>query len=269
MEHSAMFVQNVSIMRQCARPTVFLCLIMLFAAFGNGSGAPSNFLAGKPPQTLRGAASANVLKTVADEAAKPQSNEALQADPEAALKALMDGNKRFVAGKTNHPRQDITRIKETSKGQKPFAIVVGCSDSRVPNEIIFDQGLGDLFIVRTAGQVSTYASWGSIEFAEEVLGAKLIMVLGHTKCGAVAAAVNVPEVPGHIVTLINEIKPAAQKVKGMAGDPVENAVKENVRMQVEKLKGLEPVLAKRVREGKVKVVGGVYNLETGEVSLVE
>jgi carbonic anhydrase len=242
---------------------------MFFAAFGNGSGAPSNFLAGKPPQTLRGAASANVFKTIADETAKPQSNEALQADPEAALKARMDGSKRFVAGKTNHPRQDITRIKETSDGQKPFASVVGRSDSRVPNEIIFDHGLGDLFIVRTAGQVSTSASWGGLEFAEEVFWAKLIMVLGHTKCGAVAAAVNVPEVPGHIVTLINEIKPSAPKVKGMQGDPIENAVKENVGMQVEKLKGLDPMLAKRVREGKVKVVGGVYNLETGEVSLVE
>ncbi len=193
----------------------------------------------------------------------------LQNDPDAALKTLMDGNKRFIEGKPMHPDQDIKRLKEVAKGQKPFAIVVGCSDSRVPNEIIFDSGLGDLFIVRTAGQVSTYASWGSIEFAEEVLGAHLIMVLGHTKCGAVAAAVNVPDVPGHIVTLINEIKPAAQKVKGMPGDAVENAVKENVKMQVEKLKGLEPVLAKRVREGKLKIVGGVYDLETGEVKLVE
>lgn len=188
-----------------------------------------------------------------------------QVKPSEALKRLEDGNKRFVAGKSIRPRQDINRIKEVAAGQKPFAIVVGCSDSRVPNEIVFDQGLGDLFIVRTAGQVSAAASWGSIEFAEEVLGAKLIVVLGHTKCGAVSAAVNVPEVPGHIVTLINAIKPAAAKVKGMPGDPVENAIKENVRMQVQQFRDLEPVLAKRIRDGSIKIVGGVYNLETGVV----
>ncbi|MBC8042256.1 MAG: carbonic anhydrase [Rhizobacter sp.] len=180
----------------------------------------------------------------------------------------MEGNKRFVAGKSVHPHQDAARLREVAKGQKPFAVIVGCSDSRVPNEIIFDQGLGDLFIVRTAGQVSSYASWGSIEFAEEVLGAKLIFVLGHTKCGAVKAAVETPDVPGHVVTLINAIKPAAEKVKGMAGDAVENAVKENVRMQVEQLRSLEPVLAKRVREGSLQIVGGVYDLETGEVNLI-
>jgi len=192
-----------------------------------------------------------------------------QVAPAEALKLLQEGNERFVAGKSIRPRQDINRVKEVSASQKPFAIVVGCSDSRVPNEIIFDQGVGDLFIVRTAGQVSTNASWGSIEFAEEVLGAKLIVVLGHTKCGAVAAAVNVPEVPGHIVTLINAIKPAATKVMGMPGDPVENAIRENVRMEVNELRQLEPVLAKRIKEGKIKIVGGVYNLETGKVEWLE
>ncbi len=209
-------------------------------------------------------------RPVVKSAEKPAlTNEELQAHPEAALRVLLEGNRRFAAGETLHPRQDIARIRETAKGQKPFAIIVGCSDSRVPNEIIFDQGLGDLFIVRTAGQVSTYSSWGSIEFAEEVLGAKLIFVLGHTKCGAVEAAVRVPEVPGHIVTLINDIKPAAQRVKGQPGDEVQNAIRENVRMQVEKLRSLEPVLAKRVREGKLKIVGGVYDIETGLISMVE
>ena len=103
--------------------------------------------------------------------------------PTIALNRLKEGNARFVEGRSERPRQGAERIKEVSKGQNPFAVVVGCSDSRVPNEIIFDQGLGDLFIVRTAGQVSAAASYGSIEFAEEVLGAKLIVVLGHTKCG--------------------------------------------------------------------------------------
>ena len=176
--------------------------------------------------------------------------------PKEALVKLKDGNQRFVTGKSLKPRQDFNRIKEVSKGQNPFATIIGCSDSRVPNEIIFDQGLGDLFIVRTAGQVSTYASWGSIEFAEEVLGTKLIVVLGHSKCGAVNAAVKVPEVPGHIVTLINSIKPAVEKCKekhhnhNHSDDEfLDAAIKENVLMQVEELKNLEPVLAKRVREG--------------------
>lgn len=188
--------------------------------------------------------------------------------PDEALQVLLDGNRRFVEGKSLHPRQDLLRVKEVAAGQKPFAIIVGCSDSRVPNEIVFDQGLGDLFIVRTAGQVSSYASWGSIEFAEEVLGAKLIVILGHTKCGAVKAAVETPEVPGHIVTLINAIKPAAELVRGLPGDIVENAVRMNVALQVKQLRSLEPVLAKRVREGSIKIVGAVYDLETGKVSLV-
>lgn len=123
--------------------------------------------------------------------------------------------------------------------------------------------------MRTAGQVSAAASYGSIEFAERVLGAKLIVVLGHTSCGAVAAAVNIPDVPGHIVHLINEIKPAAEKSKGKSGDWVKNALYENVRLQVEKLKDLEPVLAKDVREGKITIIGAVYNLENGKVEFLD
>lgn len=138
----------------------------------------------------------------------------------------------------------------------------------MPNEIILDQGIGDLFVVRTAGQVSSYASWGSIEFANVVLGAKLIVVLGHTSCGAVAAACKVPEVPGHIVTLINAIKPAAELAKKVPGDLVENAVKINVAMQVKQLKSLEPVITKSIKNGTLKVVGAVYNLSTGQVEFL-
>lgn len=192
--------------------------------------------------------------------------------PDRALTFLKEGNVRFVNGKSARPRQDSERVKELASGQKPFATIVGCSDSRVPSEIIFDQGLGDLFIVRTAGQVSTYASWGSIEFAEEILGTRLIVVLGHTKCGAVSAAVNLPEVPGHIVTLINAIKPAVEEAQKATHDPthlLDEAIRQNVKMQVTQLKNLEPVLAKRVREGSLKIVGAVYNLETGKVDFIE
>ena len=188
--------------------------------------------------------------------------------PDNALKKLVEGNKRFLTGKSIRPNQTPEKIKELASGQKPFAVIVGCSDSRVPNEIIFDQGLGDLFIVRTAGQVSSYASWGSMEFATTALGAKLIVVLGHTKCGAVAAACVVPDVPGHIVTLINAIKPAAEIAKEMEGDLVDNAVRVNVAKQVDQLKGLEPVLSKKVKNGEIKIVGAVYHLETGKVELL-
>ncbi|WP_232298455.1 carbonic anhydrase [Leptospira licerasiae] len=180
----------------------------------------------------------------------------------------MEGNYRFITGKSIRPNQSKDRVKELTKGQKPFAVIVGCSDSRVPHEIIFDQGIGDLFIVRTAGQVSTYASWGSIEFAVEVLGSRLILILGHTKCGAVAAACNLPEVPGHIVTLINAIKPAADVAKSLPGDLVDNAVKVNVAKQVKQLKELEPVMTRKLRKKEIDIVGAVYDIETGKVEIL-
>lgn len=190
--------------------------------------------------------------------------------PDEALTRLKEGNARFINGKSTRPRQDFTRIKEVSAGQAPFATIVGCSDSRVPNEIIFDQGLGDLFIVRTAGQVSTYASWGSIEFAEEVLGTKLIVVMGHTQCGAVNAAVTLPEVPGHIITLINAIKPAVETArKNKSENLLDASIRENIKMQVDQLRGLEPVLAKRVRDGSIKIIGALYHLNTGTVEFLE
>jgi carbonic anhydrase len=190
--------------------------------------------------------------------------------PADALARLVQGNERFVTGKSVRPHQDINRIKEVAAAQFPFATIIGCSDSRVPNEIIFDQGLGDLFIVRTAGQVSSYASWGSIEFAEEVLGTKLIVVLGHTQCGAVNAAVKLPEVPGHIVTLINAIKPAVEKAREKhSHDLLDASIRENIKLQVEQLRNLEPVLAKRVREGSIKIVGALYHLNTGTVEFLD
>lgn len=189
--------------------------------------------------------------------------------PEESIRLLKEGNMRFTEGKSIKPNQDIKRIKAVAGAQTPFATIVGCSDSRVPNEIIFDQGVGDLFIVRTAGQVSTYASWGSIEFAEEVLGTKLIVVLGHTKCGAVNAAVTLPEVPGHIVTLINAIKPAVVRAQEKhPEDLLDASIRENIKIQVEQLRNLEPVLAKRVREGSIKIIGALYHLETGVVEFL-
>ncbi len=190
-------------------------------------------------------------------------------NPRIGLKKLMGGNRRFMEGKSIRPRQDSFALRDTEGGQKPFAIIVGCSDSRVPNEIIFDQGVGDLFIVRTAGQVMAQASYGSIEFATLALGSKLIIVLGHQKCGAVDAAVKRPDnPPGHIVTLINAIKPAAEKSKYMPGDRLENAIRQNVIGQVNELRDLEPVLAKKYQNGEILIVGAVYNLHTGKVEFL-
>jgi carbonic anhydrase len=193
---------------------------------------------------------------------------AAQLHPDSALSRLKAGNARFASGKSIHPNTTAQRVRETAKGQTPFAIVLGCSDSRVPAEIVFDQGLGDLFMVRTAGQVSTYASYGSIEFAHAVLGARLLVVMGHTSCGAVAAACKPSPVPGHIVTLINAIKPAAEAAANQPGNLVENAVIENVKLQVKQLRSLEPVLASAWTSGALHIVGAVYNIETGKVTFL-
>lgn len=191
------------------------------------------------------------------------------ADPRIGLQKLMGGNKRFIEGKSIHPRQDSITLKKLETGQQPFATIVGCSDSRVPNEMIFDQGLGDLFIIRTAGQVSAAASYGSMEFAFLKLKTKLIVVLGHTECGAVAAAVERPlNPPGHIVALINDIKPAVAKSSYLMGDPVNNAVRQNVIDQVFKLRDLEPVLSRNYEEGKLIIVGAVYDIHTGKVEFL-
>ncbi len=192
------------------------------------------------------------------------------ADPRVAIQKLMGGNKRFTEGKTIKPRQDFNTIKSVEASQEPFATIVGCSDSRVPNELIFDQGIGDLFIIRTAGQVSAAASYGSMEFAVLKLKTKLIVVLGHTECGAVAAAVERPEnVPGHIVTLINEIKPAVAKVAYLPGNPVNNAVRQNVIDQVNNLRDLDPILHKKYKDGEIIIVGAVYDIHTGKVEFLE
>lgn len=190
-------------------------------------------------------------------------------DPRIAIKKLIGGNRRFVEGKSIRPRQNAETIKKLELGQQPFATIVGCSDSRVPNELIFDQGLGDLFIIRTAGQVSAAASYGSMEFATLKLKTKLIVVLGHTECGAVAAAVQRPEnVPGHIVTLINEIKPAVAKGSHLPGDPVNNAVRQNVIDQVSTLRDLEPILHRKYVDGEILIVGAVYDIHTGKVEFL-
>lgn len=188
--------------------------------------------------------------------------------PAQALEMLIQGNKRFVSRKTqNSTNRDITRIKQVSQTQKPFAAILGCADSRVPSEIIFDQGFGDLFVCRVAGNIATPEEIGSLEFGSAVLGSKVIMVLGHKRCGAVAATIKGAQVPGQIASLLDAIKPAVERSKDQAGDKVENACKANVLYQVEKLK-TSPVLSGLIKEGKLKIAGGYYDLDNGTVTMV-
>ncbi|BAY28664.1 carbonic anhydrase [Nostoc carneum NIES-2107] len=187
--------------------------------------------------------------------------------PDAALKELLDGNDRFVKAKKRNPHQSLKRLQEVAKGQNPFASILGCADSRVPSEIVFDQGLGDLFVCRVAGNIATLEETGSLEFGSLVLGSKLILVLGHERCGAVDATIKGAAVPGQIGSLLEAIKPGVEQSQGKPGDKLENACKANILVQVEKLKS-SPVLAGLIKENKLKIVGGYYDLDTGKVSLV-
>ncbi len=189
-------------------------------------------------------------------------------DPDAALKRLIDGNQRFMQHKPNHPDQTLVRMQEISQSQHPFVTVLSCADSRVAAEIVFDEGLGDIFDVRIAGNVVTPEALGSIEYAAILLGTPLLMVLGHERCGAVTAAVQQESVPGSIGSFVKLIEPVVAQAKARPGNPVENAVVANVQYQIERLKQESPLMVELVNAGKLKIVGGRYDLDSGEVSLV-
>jgi len=178
---------------------------------------------------------------------------------------LADGNLRFVSGKVLHPNQSMVRIEETSKGQKPFAIVVTCSDSRVPPEVLFDQGIGDLFVVRTAGEVVTEVELGSIEYAIEHLGATYLVVLGHKKCGAVDATLKGGDLPPHIEAIAAQIRPAVEAARFFPGDVLDNAIRENAKTVLAKIKGSEIAL-EALHAGKLNVKAAYYDIETGKVA---
>lgn len=191
---------------------------------------------------------------------------AAETDP---LERLKQGNERYVnLGTVCH--EDWT-AKRTAlvDSQKPFAIIVSCSDSRVPPEIIFDQTLGHLFVVRVAGNIVDDFAIGSIEYGVSVLGAKLILVLGHAGCGAVDAALKKMKFDNHIQEILDDIQPAVAAIKNQTGNPLELAIKQNVRNVEETLKKSKPVLAKLVADGSLKVEGGYYNLDTGRVEFLK
>ena len=187
--------------------------------------------------------------------------------PDEALEVLIAGNQRFVENKRTNPNISTARLTEVAAGQNPFATILSCADSRVPVEIIFDRGLGDLFVVREAGNIITPEEMGSLEYGTFVLGSKVLMVLGHENCGAVKATMAGTPVPGQIGSIINAIKPAVDVAKYQPGDPLKNAVQANVMQQI-KIINLSPIIAQLVQENKLKVVGGYYDLDEGKVYLI-
>ena len=187
------------------------------------------------------------------------------------LQRLIDGNKRYVAGELT-AFDDLAADREaTAGGQSPFAIIVSCADSRVPPELIFDETVGELFVVRTAGQVIDEAARSSITFGVAVLKAPLIVVMGHSGCGAVAAAIAALDgepIPGFAYRFAEAIAPAVQEVRGDEGDLLDNAIRANITLGVERLSTAEPDLAPVITDGAVTITGAYYDLASGEVSFL-
>ena len=190
--------------------------------------------------------------------------------PAEAISKLKEGNGRYTSGNLQHPGQTTERRTELAKTQHPFAAIVSCSDSRVPPEIVFDQGLGDLFVVRVAGNVINDEGMGSIEYTVDHLGTRLILVLGHQSCGAVKAARETiaakGKAPGHIESLVRAIKPA---VEATAKDDLDATIKANVKNVVQALRSSTPILKAKVDSGEIQVIGGYYSLDTGAVTFLD
>ena len=183
------------------------------------------------------------------------------------LQKLLQGNERFVREKMLHPNQDLTQRAAISNGQHPFAVVVACSDSRVCPEIIFDVGLGDLFVIRTAGNVSDEIVAGSISYAIEHLGVPLIVVVGHQNCGAVSAAATRQMPDGPIADVVKAVMPAVDVAENLPGDKIENIVKANAKLVAAGIdKSLFKVCAEKNLD--VKIVSAYYSLDTGKVEIV-
>ena len=192
--------------------------------------------------------------------------------PDAALARLMEGNARYAAGKLSERDYSVGRVAR-SQGQAPFAAILGCADSRVAPELVFDESPGELFVVRVAGNFVTPDGLGSLEYGAAVLGTKVIMVLGHTSCGAVNATVDALQkgntLPGHIADLVRAMKPGIEPVlKTPGADLQQRAVIANIQANVRRLQTEKPILGDMVAAGKLKVVGAYYDLPTGKVMMV-
>jgi len=187
--------------------------------------------------------------------------------PSGALKRLKDGNRRYVNNSMN--ARDLTeQVKITSSGQAPFAVVLGCIDSRAPLELVFDQGVGDIFGARVAGNIVNEDILGSMEYSCKVAGSKLVVVMGHTKCGAVTAACQGVEL-GNITPLLEKIKPAVNAIGGeMTPQNIENVAIKNVGLTIERIRKESAILNDMEQNGEIMIVGASYSVETGEVTFL-
>lgn len=188
-----------------------------------------------------------------------------QMTPDKAIEMLKTGNKRFVESHKEE-RDLMLQMNQTSTGQYPFAALLSCIDSRVPAELVFDQGIGDVFNVRVAGNIVNEDVLGSLEYSCKVAGSKLIVVLGHTKCGAVTAACKHVEL-GNITHLLSKIKPAVDKVMTGEADPetIEKVALKNIELSIERIRAESPILSEMESEGEIKIVGAVYDVGSGAV----
>jgi carbonic anhydrase len=212
---------------------------------------------------LGGTASAKEVKSPP----KPQN----VVSPDAALELLMKGNKRYVWGDSR--RHDFKREREALVGgQNPYAGILSCADSRIAPEYAFDSGRGDLFVCRVAGNFANDDTIASMEYAVAMLGTPLIMVLGHDACGAVGATIQSLKdgvtLPGHLPSLVTSLTPAVKAASGRPGDPLDNAIRQNVIDNVTKLKSATPILNSTVEQRKLKVVGGIYRLRDGRIEII-
>lgn len=190
--------------------------------------------------------------------------------PEQALEILKEGNERFMKNlKAN--RNLLQQVNETSQGQYPFATILSCIDSRTSAELIFDQGLGDIFSIRIAGNILNEDILGSMEFATKVMGTKIIVVLGHTKCGAIIGACNHVEM-GNLTTLLNKIQPAIYKEKKTSDNRtgsneafVKNVTELNIFLTIDRIRRESPIIAELEQQGAIKIMGGMYDVENGSV----
>ena len=194
--------------------------------------------------------------------------------PQLALEILKEGNDRFMNNlKAN--RNLLQQVNETAAGQFPFATILSCIDSRTSAELIFDQGLGDIFSIRIAGNILNEDILGSMEFATKVVGTKIIVVLGHTKCGAIVGACNHVEM-GNLTTLLKKVQPAIEKETttkenrdGSNASFVNNVTSLNVQLTIDRIRKESPIVAELEQEGKIKIIGGMYDVETGKVDFYE
>jgi carbonic anhydrase len=189
-----------------------------------------------------------------------------------ALRRLLDGNARFVDHQERYPDRGPELRMQLAEAQHPFAVILGCADSRVPPEILFDEGLGDLFVIRNAGNIVDTTSLASVEYGVAQLGVSLVLVLGHERCGVITAAVAVAregrEVQGHLWSLIDAARPALEQVKDGSGDVIDRAVRAHVQIQVGRLVRADPIVSRAVKAGRIRVVGARYDIDRGQAEIL-